>query len=231
MEVNFHGKKLIFWRKIVIFHTKYPKNFRASLRSALFFKCAPPLTWNPGSTPGIHNQMCNQCLYITTNVVSSNPVNDDSVCYIQPVCDKVGQWLATGLWFSLGTPVSSTNKTDRHDITETLLKVALNTITNHPILTWLHVYFTLTLLHMFSYWWWFHSTFSIWTIISCSVIYKISSCCFSTYPTTLTSKIKFWLVQRQESVSEWTDMSVCLWAVVSVSHQLCKFTSACWSST
>ena len=28
-----------------------------------------------------------------------------------------------------GTPVSSPNKTDRHDITEVLLKVALNTIT------------------------------------------------------------------------------------------------------
>ena len=41
------------------------------------------------------------------------------------LCDKVCQWLATGLWFSL---VSSTNKTDRHDITEILLKVALNTI-------------------------------------------------------------------------------------------------------
>jgi hypothetical protein len=26
-------KKKIFWRKIVIFHTKYPKNFRASLRN------------------------------------------------------------------------------------------------------------------------------------------------------------------------------------------------------
>jgi hypothetical protein len=33
-----------------------------------------------------------------------------------------------GRWFSLGTLVSSTNKTDRHDITEMLLKVALNTI-------------------------------------------------------------------------------------------------------
>ena len=33
-----------------------------------------------------------------------------------------------GQWFSAGTPVSSTNKTDRHDITEILLKVALNTI-------------------------------------------------------------------------------------------------------
>jgi hypothetical protein len=33
-----------------------------------------------------------------------------------------------GRWFSPGTPVSSTNKTDRHDIVEILLKVALNTI-------------------------------------------------------------------------------------------------------
>ena len=33
----------------------------------------------------------------------------------------------TGLWFSPGTPVSSTNKTDLHDITEILLKVAKKT--------------------------------------------------------------------------------------------------------
>ena len=33
-----------------------------------------------------------------------------------------------GLWFSPGTLVSSTNKTDRHDITEMLLKVVLNTV-------------------------------------------------------------------------------------------------------
>ena len=31
------GKHMIFWRRIVIFHTKYPKRFRASLRSAHFF--------------------------------------------------------------------------------------------------------------------------------------------------------------------------------------------------
>jgi hypothetical protein len=37
------------------------------------------------------------------------------------LCDKVCQWLEPGWWFSLGTPVSSTNKT------EILLKVALNT--------------------------------------------------------------------------------------------------------
>jgi hypothetical protein len=33
-----------------------------------------------------------------------------------------------GPWFSTGTPVSSTNKTDHHDMTEILLKVVLNTI-------------------------------------------------------------------------------------------------------
>ena len=34
----------------------------------------------------------------------------------------------TGRWFYPGPPVSSTNKNDRHDITDILLKVALNTI-------------------------------------------------------------------------------------------------------
>ena len=38
------------------------------------------------------------------------------------LCDKVCQWLATGRGFSLDTSVSSTNKTDRNDITEILLK-------------------------------------------------------------------------------------------------------------
>jgi hypothetical protein len=33
----------------------------------------------------------------------------------------------TGWWFSPGPPVSSAKKTDRHDLTEILLKVALNT--------------------------------------------------------------------------------------------------------
>jgi hypothetical protein len=39
-------------------------------------------------------------------------------------------WLIMWLrqWFYPGPPVSSTNKTDRHDIAEILLKVALSTI-------------------------------------------------------------------------------------------------------
>jgi hypothetical protein len=43
------------------------------------------------------------------------------------LCDKVCQWLNGSL--VIFSPVSSTNKTDRHDITEILLKVALNTKT------------------------------------------------------------------------------------------------------
>jgi hypothetical protein len=45
------------------------------------------------------------------------------------LCDKSCQWLVLGQWFSPATPFSSTNKTDRHDIAEILLKVVLNTIT------------------------------------------------------------------------------------------------------
>ena len=48
------------------------------------------------------------------------------------LCNKICQWLATGRWFSQRTLVSTVNKTDRHDITEILLKVALNTI-NHVV--------------------------------------------------------------------------------------------------
>jgi len=42
--------------------------------------------------------------------------------------DKVCQSLATSQWFSPVTQASFTNKTYRHDITEILSKVALNTV-------------------------------------------------------------------------------------------------------
>jgi hypothetical protein len=60
------------------------------------------------------------------------------------LCEKVCQWLATRRWFSLGTPVSSTNKTDCHNITEILLKVALITI-NNPCFQ--HLLFIIDVLH------------------------------------------------------------------------------------
>ena len=53
------------------------------------------------------------------------------------LCDKIRQLLATGRWFSPGTPVSSTNKTDHHDINEILLKVVLNTIKQTNIINWM----------------------------------------------------------------------------------------------
>jgi hypothetical protein len=45
------------------------------------------------------------------------------------LCDKVGQWLATGWRFFPSAPVCSTNNTDHNDISEISLKVALITIT------------------------------------------------------------------------------------------------------
>ena len=71
----------------------------------------------------IYNYLCNQCLsplmvWVRISIRARYTT----------LCDKVCQWLATGRWFFPGSPVSSTNKTDRHDITEILLKMALNTI-------------------------------------------------------------------------------------------------------
>jgi hypothetical protein len=42
------------------------------------------------------------------------------------LCDKVCRWLSTG------SPISTTNKIGSHDVTQILLKVALNTITLTP---------------------------------------------------------------------------------------------------
>jgi len=56
-----------------------------------------------------------QSVHITTiNVVSSNPLRRGVLD--TTFCDKVCQWPRAGQWFSLGTPVSSTNETDSHDI-------------------------------------------------------------------------------------------------------------------
>ena len=72
-----------------------------------------------------------QSVSITTNVMSSNPAHGEVYSTQHYVIKFVMEWLATGRWFSAGTPVSSTNKTDRHHITEIVLKVALSII-NRP---------------------------------------------------------------------------------------------------
>jgi len=60
-------------------------------------------------------------------IVSSNPVHGE-VYSIQHYVIKFVSDLRHCRWFSPGTPVSSTNKTNRHDINEIVLKVTLNTI-------------------------------------------------------------------------------------------------------
>jgi len=81
----------------------------------------PSWPWSYGSW--IYNNLLNQCLsplmlWVRISIVTR--------CTI--LCANVCPWLATGQWCSPGTSVSSTNKTDRHDITEILLKVVLSTI-------------------------------------------------------------------------------------------------------
>ena len=65
---------------------------------------------------------------ITTKVVNSNPAHGEGYS-IQHYVKKFVSDMGTGQRFFPGTPVSPTNKTDPHDITEILLKMELNTIT------------------------------------------------------------------------------------------------------
>jgi hypothetical protein len=81
-------------------------------------------------------QLSMQSVYITTDVGfesrSGRGVQHNMIKFVSDMQHD-------GTWFSAGTLVSSTNKTDHHDITEMLLKVALNIIkqtnkqTNKPV--------------------------------------------------------------------------------------------------
>jgi hypothetical protein len=100
------------WSKMKLLYLWFDQNFE------LFCFMGP--SW-PGSYGSwIYNYLCNQCL---SPLMLWVRITIRARC--TTLCDKVCQWLATGRWFS---PVSSTNKTDRHDITEILWNVALNTI-------------------------------------------------------------------------------------------------------
>ena len=81
----------------------------------------PSWKWSYGSW--IYNYLCNQCLSPQTLRVRTSLRRDvlDTILW-----DKVCQWLAAGRWFSLGTLVCSTNKTDCHDIAEILWNIMWN---------------------------------------------------------------------------------------------------------
>jgi len=77
------------------------------------FYCSPTVmcvcVWGEG-----HREFASQCVLDTT------------------LCDKDCQWLVVSQWFFLGSPVSSTSKTDHHDITEILLNMVFTTVTPNP---------------------------------------------------------------------------------------------------
>jgi hypothetical protein len=87
-----------------------------------FFKCAPPSlkSWI---------RLCNRSTMIDSLITIQlhNKLNSHVNTYYT-LCEIICQWFAKGRWFSPGTPLSSTNKSDSHDIAEILLKAALKTI-------------------------------------------------------------------------------------------------------
>ena len=87
------------------------------------------LSWSWSYGSWICNYLCSQCLSPLTLWVWI-PLRWD--VHDTTLCDQVCHWLMAGRWFSPGIPISSINKTDRHDITEILLKVVLNTINHKP---------------------------------------------------------------------------------------------------
>ena len=69
--------------------------------------------------------------HITTKVASSNPAHGEMYSIQRYVIKLVSYLRQVGVFFH-GTPVSSTNKTDCHDINEIVLQVALNIIILTP---------------------------------------------------------------------------------------------------
>ena len=115
--------------KCLVFYNNIPVGFIAFCVSFILYILLisyiyrPSWSWSYGSW--IDNHIFNQCLSQLTlrvRIPLRRGVLDTTLC------DKVCVWLATGRWFSPGTPVSSTNKTDHPDIAEILLKVVFNTI-------------------------------------------------------------------------------------------------------
>jgi hypothetical protein len=85
----------------IIFHIMLDKSYYHVMGG-------PSWPWSYGSW--IYNYLCNQCLsplMLVWILLSARRTT---------LFDKVCKWLEASQWFSLGTPISSTNKTDSHDI-------------------------------------------------------------------------------------------------------------------
>ena len=103
-------------RVIIVTKTLLMKDIHICISSILLSRRRCVLVWCIKTTYPIS-------AYQWVPILLKRDVLDITLCY------KVCQWLVVGWWFSPGTPVSSTNKTDRHDVAEILLKVVINTLT------------------------------------------------------------------------------------------------------
>ena len=114
-----------------------------------------------------YNYLCNQCLSPLIFLVW---ISIRARC--TTLCDKVCQLLP------IGSPVSSTNKTDRHEITEILLKVALNTIkqTNKLFSTIFRLMEMVRVLYRNPYCG--HNELHVWRV-QCSTLFKTPISCLN----------------------------------------------------
>ena len=99
-----------------------------SYKKVSMFYIAHGSSWSWSYGSWIYNYLCNHFLSALTLWLWM-PLRRGVL--LTTFSDKVFQWLTAGQWFFPGTPVSSTNKTDRQDLGEILLIVALSTI-NQP---------------------------------------------------------------------------------------------------
>jgi hypothetical protein len=84
-------------------------------QSPLIFLFIQGPSWSLSFGSWIYNYLCNQCLSLLmlwVRIPLKRGVLNTTLC------DKVCPWLLASHWFSRVTLVSSTNKTDCHDITE-----------------------------------------------------------------------------------------------------------------
>ena len=128
----YHGYCSEIWGNILLY--KFDITARTAIKGLYLYLnlCLSVMLDNLScSFTSISNYLCSQCL--SPLKVWVQIVHRQGVLHTT-LCDKVGQWLGSGQLFSPSTMFSSTNKTDRYDITEILLKVGLNTINLHPFL-------------------------------------------------------------------------------------------------
>jgi len=114
---NMHVRSMIqnvyweFYHSIVLFWPMRIQNIKYIVHSICKNR---ELLWSGWYDSWIYDYLCNKCispLGLRVRIPLRRGVLNTTLC------DQVCQWLAAGWWFSPGIPVSSTIKTDRHDIT------------------------------------------------------------------------------------------------------------------